>query len=62
MMILSDARTTVDVSDHYVIQPQFDWSSGKLGGSAVGAGLSSSSDANSRSLSVDELKALVADA
>jgi len=32
MMILSDARTTVDVSDHYVIQPQFDWCERKARG------------------------------
>jgi UDP-N-acetylglucosamine 4,6-dehydratase len=62
MINVSDARTTLDMGDHYVIQPQFDWwSNGHLPGSLVEDGFAYSSDANSRWLSVEELKGMIAD-
>jgi len=61
MINVSDARTTLDMGDHYIIQPQFPWWRGDhLGGTPVPDGFAYASDINDRWLSVDELRVMVA--
>jgi UDP-N-acetylglucosamine 4,6-dehydratase len=62
MINVSDARMTLDMGDHYVIQPQFDWWSNQhLQGTPLEEGFAYASDTNSRWLSIDELSTMVAD-
>lgn len=61
MINVSDARSTVDVGDRYVIQPELDfWKNERLDGTAVPDGFSYASDTNDRWLSVDELRVMIA--
>ena len=63
MINVSDARSTVDMGDYYVIQPELDWwPKEQLAGTAVPEGFSYSSDQNTQWLSVDELRAMAAGA
>jgi UDP-N-acetylglucosamine 4,6-dehydratase len=62
MINISDARMTLDMGDHYVIQPQFDWWSNRhLQGTPVDDGFAYASNTNSQWLSVEELTTMVAD-
>jgi UDP-N-acetylglucosamine 4,6-dehydratase/5-epimerase len=60
-----DARNTVELDDHYVIQPAFPWwdASGlaALGGKPCPEGFRYSSDTNSRWLTEDELREMLRD-
>ena len=61
MINVSDARSTVDMGDYYVIQPELDWwPKEQLDGTPVPSGFAYASDTNSHWLSYEELKALVA--
>ena len=64
MISVHDSRSTHDMGDYYVIQPEFEWwSRDRLdGGQSVRDGFSYSSDTNTRWLTVDELRDMVADA
>jgi len=64
MISVHDSRSTHDMGDYYVIQPEFEWwSRDRLdGGESVPDGFSYSSDTNTRWLTVDELRDMVADA
>jgi UDP-N-acetylglucosamine 4,6-dehydratase len=63
MINVSDARSTIDMGEYFVIQPELDWwPREQLDGNQVPDGFSYSSDKNDRWLSVDELKAMIADA
>ena len=63
MISVSDARSTLDVGDRYVIQPELDfWPKTNLGGTPMPDGFSYASDTNERWLTVDELRTMVADA
>jgi UDP-N-acetylglucosamine 4,6-dehydratase len=63
MINVSDARSTVDMGDYFVIQPVMEWwSTERLEGSAVPDGFSYASDTNDRWLTVDELRQMVAGA
>jgi len=64
MISVHDSRSTHDMGDYYVIQPEFEWwSRDRLdGGQSVPEGFSYSSDTNTRWLTVDELRDIVADA
>lgn len=63
MISAHDSRATRDMGDYYVIQPEFEWWSRERleGGDPVADGFSYSSDTNTRWLTVDELRAMVAD-
>lgn len=61
MINVSDARSTVDLGDRYVIQPELDfWTKAQLNGTPVPEGFSYASDTNERWLDVDELRAMIA--
>ena len=63
MISVSDARSTVDVGDRYVIQPELDfWPKPQLEGTPLPDGFSYASDTNDRWLRVDELRAMISDA
>ncbi len=63
MISASDARSTLDLGDRYVIQPELDfWPKGSIDGDPVPDGFSFASDTNERWLTVDELEAMVTDA
>ena len=63
MISVSDARSTLDVGDRYVIQPELDfWPKAKLDGTPMPDGFSYASDTNDQWLTVDELRTMVADA
>ncbi|MDQ2689661.1 MAG: UDP-N-acetylglucosamine 4,6-dehydratase (inverting) [Chloroflexota bacterium] len=63
MISVSDARSTLDLGDRYVIQPELDfWPKGQLEGTPLPDGFSYASDTNDRWLGVDELRAMLADA
>ena len=63
MISVSDARSTVDIGDRYVIQPHLDiWPRKREEGRPVPDGFSFASDTNDQWLSVDELRAMVTDA
>jgi UDP-N-acetylglucosamine 4,6-dehydratase len=63
MISASDARSTLDLGDRYVIQPELDfWPKEPIEGSPVADGFSYASDTNERWLTIDELRAMVADA
>jgi UDP-N-acetylglucosamine 4,6-dehydratase/5-epimerase len=62
MISVSDARSTLDQGDRYVIQPELDfWEPVKIEGTPVPDGFSYASDTNDRWLGVDELRAMIAD-
>lgn len=62
MISASDARSTLDVGDRYVIQPELDfWPKQRLDGIPLRDGFSYASDTNDRWLTVEELRAMVAD-
>ena len=63
MISASDARSTLDVGDRYVIQPELDfWPKANLDGTPAPDGFSYASNTNDRWLTVDELRTMVADA
>lgn len=63
MISVSDARSTVDIGDRYVIQPQLDiWPRVRDEGTPVRDGFSFASDTNEQWLSVEELRSMVTDA
>jgi UDP-N-acetylglucosamine 4,6-dehydratase/5-epimerase len=53
------ARHSLDMGDHYVIQPEMDWWRGELDGKPLPAGFSYTSDTNSEWLTVSELRAML---
>ena len=62
MISASDARSTLDMGDHYVIQPELEWWPREaLDGTPVPEGFRYASDTNTRWLSPDELRAMIAD-
>lgn len=62
MISASDSRRTVDMGDYYVIQPEMDWwPERQLGGAPVEDGFNYASDSNTQWLTVDQLRAMVAD-
>jgi UDP-N-acetylglucosamine 4,6-dehydratase/5-epimerase len=62
MISVHDSRSTRDMGDYYVIQPEFEWWSRDRieGGAPVDQGFSYSSDTNTRWLGVDQLRDMVA--
>lgn len=64
LISLNEARRTLDMGDHYIIQPDADWwREDKLpGGISVAAGFSYSSEQNSAWLEIKTLQDLVRDA
>jgi UDP-N-acetylglucosamine 4,6-dehydratase len=61
MIAAPDARRTVDMGAHFVIQPEMDWWPDlQLDGSPVADGFSYASDTNTEWLTVDELREMVA--
>ncbi len=63
MISASDARSTIDVGDRYVLQPQLDfWRSDQIEGTPLPDGFSYASDTNDRWLTVDELRTMVTNA
>ena len=63
MISADDARRTLDMGDHYVIQPETEWWNrrGGLSGKPVPAGFSYSSDNNTQWLNQDELAVMLRD-
>jgi UDP-N-acetylglucosamine 4,6-dehydratase len=63
MISNDDARRTVDMGDHYVIQPQTDWWNrrGGIGGSPVAPEFVYASDKNTHWLTPDELTVMLRD-
>jgi len=62
MISVSDARSTLDLGDRYVIQPQLAfWPGEPANGTPVRDGFSYASDTNDRWLSVDDLRGMVMD-
>jgi UDP-N-acetylglucosamine 4,6-dehydratase len=60
MISSTDALRTLDMGDHYVIQPSGEWAADrKLDGKPVPDGFSYTSDGNTRWLGEEELKAMV---
>ena len=60
MINVSDARSTVDMGQYYVIQPALEWwPRDQLNGQAVPEGFSYSSDTNDRWLTVAELRTML---
>jgi UDP-N-acetylglucosamine 4,6-dehydratase/5-epimerase len=63
MISASDARSTLDLGDRYVIEPELDfWQRDRIDGRRLPDGFSYASDSNDRWLTVDELRSMVADA
>jgi UDP-N-acetylglucosamine 4,6-dehydratase/5-epimerase len=63
MISAPDSRRTVDMGTYYVIQPDMEWwAEERLDGTPVPEGFSYSSDTNPVSLTVDELRTMVASA
>ena len=63
MISVSDARSTLDLGDRYVIQPQAEfWPAVARDGTPVPDGFSYASDTNDEWLGVDELRTMVANA
>ena len=61
MISVSDARSTRDLGDRYVIQPELDfWGEQAIGGEALADGFSYASNTNDQWLTVDELREMVA--
>jgi UDP-N-acetylglucosamine 4,6-dehydratase/5-epimerase len=62
MISASDARSTLDLGDRYVIEPELDfWQRDRIEGRRLPDGFSYASDSNDRWLTVDELRSMVAD-
>jgi UDP-N-acetylglucosamine 4,6-dehydratase len=62
MISVESARHTLDAGDHYVIQPDVDWwIRGRLEGTPLPEGFSYASHTNTEWLSVEALRAMVAD-
>ncbi len=62
MINVSDARSTLDMGDHYVIQPELEWWPREtLDGTPVPEGFRYASDTNPQWLTPDELRAMIAD-
>jgi UDP-N-acetylglucosamine 4,6-dehydratase/5-epimerase len=62
MINVSDARSTLDMGDYYVIQPELEWwPREQLDGTAVPAGFAYASDTNTQWLSYEDLITLVPD-
>jgi UDP-N-acetylglucosamine 4,6-dehydratase len=61
MISASDARRCIDMGDHYVIQPEFEWWENPLqkAGKSVPEGFSYASDTNEQWLSVDQLREML---
>lgn len=60
MINVSDARSTIDMGDHYVIQPALAWwPKEALDGTPVAEGFSYASDTNDRWLTVDQLRTML---
>lgn len=60
-----DSRTTIDIGDRYVIQPQFPWwwsRAANLSGNAVQEGFKYSSDTNAECIDADEILAMLQEA
>jgi UDP-N-acetylglucosamine 4,6-dehydratase/5-epimerase len=63
MIAATDARRTLDMGSHFVIQPEMDWwPEQHLGGSPVPDGFAYTSDTNSEWLTVERLRTMVDDA
>jgi len=63
MISASDARSTLDLGDRYVIQPELDfWPRAPIEGTPLPNGFSYASDTNDQWLTVPELQAMIADA
>jgi UDP-N-acetylglucosamine 4,6-dehydratase/5-epimerase len=64
MISAADSRRTLDMGDHYVIQPEMDWwpEASRTRGAPVPDGFSYASDTNDAWLSVEELRDMVAGA
>jgi UDP-N-acetylglucosamine 4,6-dehydratase len=61
MISASDSRRTLDLGDHYVIEPEMEWwSNDHLDGTPVPDGFRYASDTNTQWLSVEELRELLA--
>ena len=61
MISVESARHTLDVDDHYVIQPDVDWwLRGRLEGKPLPEGFSYASNTNTEWLDVDQLREIVA--
>jgi len=54
-----DARRGVDAGDHYVLDPEFPWWSGRSSGTALPEGFVYRSDTNTQWLSVEDLRRVV---
>ena len=59
MIAVTDARRTLDMGTHYVIQPEMEWWRGELQGRPVPEGFSYTSDDNSDWLTVERLREMV---
>ncbi|HEX3265838.1 MAG TPA: UDP-N-acetylglucosamine 4,6-dehydratase (inverting) [Candidatus Limnocylindrales bacterium] len=63
MISASDARSTVDMGSHYIVQPEFEWwQKERLSGQPVPEGFNYASNTNDTWLTVDELRELLPDA
>lgn len=62
MISLNDARRTLDLDDHYVIQPEMTWwKNGHANGKAVPDGFAYTSDRNDRWVDEAQLRTMIAD-
>jgi len=62
MISKDDARKTLDMGDHYVIQPDFEWwSSARMTGNPVPDGFSYASDTNAEWLDIEGLRKMIED-
>lgn len=60
MITVHDSRRTVDMGDHYVVQPEMEWwPTEQLDGCPVPEGFHYSSDKNEQWLTLDELKEII---
>ena len=63
MISVDDARRTIELSDRYIVQPEFGWwGSDHLHGQPVPEGFAYTSDSNEAWLDVDALRTMLADA
>lgn len=63
MISVNDARRTLNMSDHYIIQPEMEWwKNGYHGSEYVGDDFCYSSDRNTQWLTVEQLQQLIRDA
>jgi UDP-N-acetylglucosamine 4,6-dehydratase len=60
MISVHDARHSLDLGDHYVIEPEMEWwAKGRLGGERLPEGFCYASDTNTQWLGVDELRMML---